>query len=346
MQSLYVLGGAQRPVFKDTQQEWFLFEKALVVRVDLETGASRVCLTHESPLEARADQQSSVLFKSGMVAGNRLYTCTSTEVLIYQVPDFKLLHYLSLPFFNDLHHVAPTPHGTLMLAVTGLDMVAEITTEGELLHTWGAVSEPEGWRPPDPRTDYRKVATLKPYKAHPNYVFWAQGEPWVSRGDRSDAICLGDPGRRIDLGTTECVHDGWRRDGWLYFTSVDGHLIIVDEQRLTVEERIDLNAIGEEGKIGFSWCRGVLPVDERKVWVGFTRIRQTRWIEKVKWIKHLAVGFPRPTSLALYDIVDRKMLQEIDLEPSGMHATFGALPAPVHAVIDPDETPMLEYSSV
>src|SRR5690348_14766625 len=30
MQSLYVLGGAQRPVFKDTQQEWFLFEKALV----------------------------------------------------------------------------------------------------------------------------------------------------------------------------------------------------------------------------------------------------------------------------------------------------------------------------
>lgn len=345
MQSLYALGGAQRPVFKDAQQEWLLFEKAMVVFLDPDRKTAQVCLTHESPLEVRASEQSSVLFKSGTIVGDRLYACTSTEVMIYQVPEFKLLNYISLPIFNDLHHVALTPDGTLMLAVTGLDMVAEISETGDLLHIWGAVGEEEGWRPPDPTIDYRKIPTLKPHKAHPNYVFWAQGAPWVSRGDRGDAICLTDPHRRIDLGTSECIHDGWKRDGWLYFTSVDGHLIVIDEQRLTVEERINLNAIGEEGKVGFSWCRGVLPVDERLVWVGFTRIRQTRWKEKIRWIKQMALGFPRPTSLALYDIVERRMLQEINLEPLGMQATFGALPAPANALIMAGANGRLEHSN-
>lgn len=154
-------------------------------------------------------------------------------------------------------------------------------------------------------------------------MFWTQNEPSVSRGDLGDAICLTAKRRRIDLGTRECIHDGWSRDGWLYFTSVDGHLIIGDEEKLTVEDRIDLNTIGEVGKIGFGWCRGVLPLNERRVWVGFTRIRQTRWKEKIKWIKHLALGFPRPTSLTLDDIGGRKMLQEINLESVGMHAIFG-----------------------
>ena len=344
MQPLYVLGGAQRPIVKDDQQEWLLFEKAMIVLLDPESGATQVCLTHESPLEARAGEQSSVLFKSGAIAGDRLYACTSTEVLIYQVPEFKQLTYLSLPFFNDLHHVSVTPHGTLMLAVTGLDMVAEISVSGELLHTWSALGEDDGWRPPAADTDYRKIPTLKPYRAHPNYVFWAQDEPWVSRGDLGDAICLNDKRRRIDLGTKECIHDGWKSAGRLYFTSVDGHLIVVDEERLTVEERIDLNAIGDAEKVGFSWCRGALPVDERRVWVGFTRIRQTRWKEKIKWIKHLALGFPRPTSLALYDIVDRRLLQEINLEPAGMHATFGAVPAPANAVSGERATPSPGYA--
>lgn len=345
MQSIYALGGSQRPVFQDDQQEWLLFEKALVVRLDPDRGTTEVCFTHESPPEARATDKSSVLFKSGAIDGDRLYACTSTEVLIYQVPDFRRLAYISLPIFNDLHHVSLTPHGTLMLAVTGLDMVAEITQTGELLNIWGAVREKDGWRPPAEGADYRKVPTLKPYRAHLNYVFWAQGEPWVSRGDLGDAVCLSDLRRRIVLGSKECIHDGWKKDGHLYFTSVDGHLIVVDEARLTVEERIDLNAIGDTGKMGFSWCRGVLPLDERRVWVGFTRIRQTRWKEKVRWIKHLARGFPRPTSLALFDIVDRRLLQEINLEPAGMHAIFGPLPAPAAAAAAAGTSDSLELSA-
>ena len=156
----------------------------------------------------------------------------------------------------------------------------------------------------------------------------------MSRGDRGDAICLDDPRRRIDLGSATVIHDGFSHRGWLYFTAVDGRLLVVDEERLTIEATIDLSRIGEAQTPNYSWCRGVLPLDERRVWVGFTRIRETRWKEKVKWIKHLALGFPRPTSLGLFDIVERRLLQEINLEPLGMHAIFAPLPAPAAVATD------------
>jgi len=66
--------------------------------------------------------------ESTTLPGNKLCTCTSTEVLVYELPTFKLLHYIFLPCFNDLHHVYPTQQGTILVVVTGLDMVVEIAT--------------------------------------------------------------------------------------------------------------------------------------------------------------------------------------------------------------------------
>ncbi len=66
-----------------------------------------------------------ILFKSGTLANGLLYLTTQTEVLVYRVPSFELTTGISLPSFNDVHHVRPTADGTLLVAVTGLDMVAE-----------------------------------------------------------------------------------------------------------------------------------------------------------------------------------------------------------------------------
>ncbi|HUX67620.1 MAG TPA: hypothetical protein VMV31_09030 [Terriglobales bacterium] len=327
MGDLFVLGGVQRPTFKDAQEEWLLFEKAVIGRIRPGDDGGEIRLAYETPLEARASAQSSVLFKAGAVEGDRLYACTSTEVMVFEVPSLRRLAYLSLPFFNDLHHVSPTPRGTILVVVTGLDMVAEITLEGELVQSWSALGG-DPWQLYSRDTDYRKVATLKPYRAHPNFAFWAQGELWVSRGDLGDAICLADPRRAIVLGTRECIHDGWVKEGYIYFTSVDGHLYVVSEDTLKVEEELDLNTLGGDSPPGFSWCRGVLPVEGGRAWVCFTRIRQTRWKEKVRWIKNMVSAVSRPTRLALYDLGRRERLQEINLEAMGMHAVFNAVPAP------------------
>lgn len=336
MQDLFVLGGVQRPTFKDAQEEWLLFERAIIGRVKPESAACEICFSYETPPEVRASAQSSVLFKSGAVEGDRLYACTSTEVMIFEVPGFRRLAYISLPFFNDLHHVCPTPRGTIAVVVTGLDMVAEITPEGELVQSWSALGG-DPWQRFARDTDYRKIATLKPYRAHPNFVFWAQDELWVSRGDLSDAVCLADPKKTIVLGTRECIHDGWVKDGRIFFTSVDGHLFVVNEQTLRVEDELDLNALGQDSPPGFSWCRGVLPVDEQRAWVCFTRIRQTRWKEKIRWVKNMVRAVSRPTRLALYDLGRRERLQEINLEAMGMHAVFNAVPAPAERPADDPE---------
>jgi hypothetical protein len=82
-----------------------------------------------------------ILFKSVFLSDDKLFTCTSTEVLVYQLPGFQLLHYISLPCFNDLHHVYPTREGTLLVAVTGLDMVVEVGTAGEVIREWNVLGE-------------------------------------------------------------------------------------------------------------------------------------------------------------------------------------------------------------
>ncbi len=323
---LYVLGGVQRAERAATEEEWRLFERAVVGRVRPEAGECRPCASYDSPLEVRAGADSSVLFKSGAVAGERLYACTSTEVIVFRLPDFRREAYLSLPFFNDLHHVRPTPQGTLLVAVTGLDMVAEVTLAGELVQSWSATGG-DPWVRFSPATDYRKVATLKPYRTHVNYVFSAQGAWWATRGDLGDAICLADPRRRIELGVQECVHDGWARGGYLYFTAVDGRLIVVNEATLRVEETLVLAEMEAGGPRGYSWCRGVLPLDGNCAWVGFTRLRATRWREKLRWVKSKLAAVAQPTRLCRYDLARRELTQEIDLESGGMHAVFNALPA-------------------
>jgi hypothetical protein len=35
----------------------------------------------------------------------------------------------------------------------------------------------------------------------------------------------------------------------------------------------------------------------------------------------------KPTHIALFDIVDKECIKEIDLEPYGMHTVFGIFPA-------------------
>ena len=326
MGSLYAIGGRQRKNFENIESEWFLFDKALVVRVDTDTGKGEVCLEYETPLEVRASEKSSVLFKTASLKDGKLYLCTSTEVMIYEVPSFKRLAYISLPCFNDLHHVCPAPNGNLMVAATGMDMVLEITPDGKVVHEWSAMHG-DPWERFSRETDYRKVASNKPYRAHPNYVFWIGQELWVGRSDLKDAVSLVNPDRRINIGIN-CVHDGIPFNGRIYFTTIDGHLAAANPDTLQLDSAIDLKTIDNPENALLGFCRGIFIEDKKRFWIGFTRVRQTKWKEKVLWIKRTLVTAQTSTHLALYDIESQKLLKKIDLERYGINAVFNMLPAP------------------
>lgn len=324
---LYITGGRQRRQLVGSQlPEWHLYERALVLQLDTETLKAKTCVDYETPPEARPDEDYSILFKHGTLEGDRLDVCTSTEILTFRVPAFEQTGYVSLKSFNDLHHVCPADDGSLLVVNTGLDMVAQVTRSGGVLREWNVLGG-DPWERFSTAVDYRKVATTKPHRSHPNFVFRREGEIWVTRAWQRDAVSLTDPGKRVVIGMEAAVHDGLIWGDSIYFTCVDGYVVVVDRRTLQTRSIINLNEIGDGPGTMLGWCRGLLVLDERLVWVGFTRVRHTKFRENILWVKHKFRDLQKPAHIALYDIVAKKCLQEIDLDQHGLNVVFSIFPA-------------------
>jgi hypothetical protein len=324
---LYILGGRQKTrVFRPVKAE-NRFEAALIIRLDTDTETGERVVEYETPPWAKAHQESSNLFASGTLCANRLFACTYTEVLVLSLPEFKRVTYISIPQFNSLHHVRPTGRDTLLVANTGLDMVMEITFGGKVLREWQVLGE-QPWSRFSEHVDYRRIPTTKPHHSHPNFVFELQDDVWVTRFYQKDAICLTNSKRRISIGI-ERPHDGVLSDGQLYFTTVDGHLVIADPKSLNVISTLDLKDFPGDSLDGPAWCRGVLVVNREMVWVGFTRIRKTRIMEGINWVKHGCRDLDAPTHIALFDLAKKQCVKSINLEPHGINILFSVLKAEV-----------------
>ena len=323
MTKLYVSGGRLRSTIFKKLEEWQSCDRACLVEIDTAKSESLRHVEYVSPAEACPDELPAILFKSASLRENRVYICTSTEVLVYQLPALRLEHYISLPCFNDLHHVCPTSRGSLLVVVTGLDMVVEIDISGKLIREWSVIGE-DLWSRFSRETDYRMVPTTKPHRSHPNHVFELDGEVWVTRLQQRDAICLTTPGPRIDIAVQR-PHDGYLFGGKIYFTTVDGHIVIANQKTFQVERVVDLNQMAGQSGQTLGWCRGILPIDEKRLWVGFTRVRPTKFAENVAWVKNGASQKHRPTHIALYDLERKSCEQEIELEPHGVGVVFSLL---------------------
>jgi hypothetical protein len=323
--TIWVVGGEQRVLFYKPE-EWAQYRTALVLRVDADGRVERA-LEYESPPEHCPEGCPSHVFKSATFEGDTAYLCTQTEVLICDLPSLRIRRVISLPCFNDLHHVTPAPDGRLYVAVTGLDAVAELSPEGELLRLVSVLGG-SPWDRFSPTVDYRKVPTTKPHQAHPNFVFFLEGHPWVTRFNQRDAVPLdgilnGRP--PFDVGKEEGIHDGHLEGDNLYFTSVKGCVIRFNLKtgRKTLSDLNLLNEPDDDRPLG--WCRGILPQEEG-TWIGFSRLRYTTLRRNLSWIRH---GFretehhrERPTRIALYDLDRSALLRQIDLEEVGMGAVF------------------------
>jgi hypothetical protein len=322
---LYVAGGQQRSLRPLTagMDGWYEYQKGVILDLDTTTGALSTAVEYVSPPEACPPEEPAILFKSGTLVGDLLYLSTQTEVVIYRVPSFERVAYVSLPLFNDVHHVRPTPDGTLLIANTGLDMVLETTHTGEVVNLWNVLGE-DPWQRFSREVDYRRVKTTKPHLAHPNHVFYIGTEPWATRFEQKDAISLLDPSRRIDIGL-ERLHDGVVHEGHVYFTTVNGNVAIADTTSLKVVEVIDLTE-SHPADLLLGWARGLL-IDGDHMWVGFSRIRPTKIRENVGWVLR---GLKRDfgTHVGCYDLRTRKSVAQINVESSGLSAIFGIFPAP------------------
>ncbi len=329
MAELLVVGGRQKPITEiENKREWHHYQTGLVGRLNLDSGAMESCLEYVSPPEVCPDDDPSILFKTASLVDDRLYVTTQTEVLAFEVPSFRRVLYVSVPAFNDLHHVLPESDGSLLVANTGLDMVMRLSERGELLEEWAVLDEPL-WGRFSREVDYRKVLTTKPHLSHPNHVFRLDNELWVTRPVQRDARCLTDDRAPIALGVDCISHDGLVHGGRVYFTAVDGHVVIVDAERRTVLDRVDLKAIGRHRK-PLGWCRGLEILGDGFLAVGFSRLRPTAWKENVRWLKHQLGGAGQgllPTRVAVYDLERRTLEAEYSTEAVGLNSIFS-----IHAV--------------
>jgi hypothetical protein len=321
---LLIVGGRQRGErsLLDMSQHWYGYDLGVIVRID--GSGVTTALEYDSRPGARGTDDP-VLFKSASRVGDRLYCCTQTEVIVYSMPGLDELAYISLPIFNDVHHVVPSPDGTLLVAVSGLEAVVEVTLTGEIVREWNVLGE-DTWSIHSPAVDYRHGVDLKPHRAHPNYVFFVGVEPFVTRFECRDAIALNDPARRIDIGG-ERVHDGVVDNGVIHFTTVDGRVVMVDQRDLRVVDRRVLRRPGQhdDDDVVAGWCRA-LHFDDEYCWVGFSRIRPTRLRQTVAWIRSGGAE-QAPTRIARYRRADWTCDAEIDLEPFGLNAVFSVVPA-------------------
>jgi hypothetical protein len=322
MRSLYVLGGQQRSLrpLRAGNQNWEGYQKGLVLQVCPETGESQIRVEYAAAPPISVEEEQPITFQAGELRGDRLYVCTQTEVMIYSLPAFERLAYVSLPCFNDVHHVRATPEGNFLIANAGLEMVMEVTLDGEVRRVWNVLGE-DPWGRFSREIDYRGMST-KPHRSHPNFVFYVDGEIWATRFHQGDALCLTDPEKRIPI-SSERIHDGVVHAGRIYFTTVNGTVVVANPRTLQVDEVIDLNSMHTDDAL-HGWCRGIL-MDAGKIWVGFSRIRPTKFRENVSWVMH---GFKRalPTHVACYDLERQRRVAELDLESAGLSAIYSIFP--------------------
>jgi len=328
MGKLFIIGGKQK---EDAAvlPEWYNTEEAAIYEVDLESEEVKQVFAYTGDVQYKADESSAVTFKSGYFDKEKslIYACTLTEVLVVSTIDFKIVNHISLPSFNDVHYVRPYKDNSLLVVSTGLDLLQQIDMNGKVLNEWDALRELPTWERFDKNTDYRKVSTTKPHKSHPNFVSVVNDKLWLTRFEQKDAICLDDLKRiAIDI---ERPHDGYLYNSLLYYTTVNGYVVIADPNTAEIIDTIDLNGINNTYNLSLGWCRGITMLSEDIAVVGFTIIRKTKFKDNINWLKVAKKNLQRltkkKTRIGVYDLKKKTLIKEINLENHGLNVLFSVL---------------------
>lgn len=334
--TLYVVGGERRPA--TGRAEWETGVAGLLYKATIpEDGKPMLEEIWRYTADEAAPHTGTavpVVFKSSMRTADRLLLTTVTEILDFDPDTAEVRRRVSHPWFNDVHHVALSTDDTLLVVITGLDMAVRMNWDGNILEEWSALPGQAVWERFERGTDYRKVPTTKPHQSHPNYICETPDGLWLTRFDQQDAIDLLSPERRLPVPPGN-PHDGEiGPDGRHWFTTTNGHLVAIDRQSPDRPDIFDLNEIITAGR-PLGWCRGLHFLDEKKVVVGFSRLRRTKIKENVRWVKDqlkqgLGLGGPEdlaplPTRIACVDLDRGEQLWAADFTGTPLSEIFSIL---------------------
>jgi hypothetical protein len=214
----------------------------------------------------------SMRFTGGCLHDGQWFQAAGTEVVVYSLPDWSVHRVISFPSFNDLHGVKVIGN-EIGVINTGLEMFQILSLEGEIVREFNAAATPT-WERFDRSIDYRRFGSTKPHTSQINNAFKIDGQWWLTRCLGRDAVNVEDGEDRIPIAVGQ-PHDGLVRGDFIYFTTTNAHIVVARASTRKVEEVIDLNALlGKGRKMG--WCRG-LEVKGETAYVGFTRLRRSKW---------------------------------------------------------------------
>ena len=168
-----------------------------------------------------------------------------------------------------------------------------------------------------------------PSLTHPNVVFRVDGVLHATRGTRGDAVATGDLGRPWAIAPV-VVHDGIVTGDGVWFTRVDGHLVLVDPATGQIAQSVALQRPGD-GPEPLGWCRG-LCISDGIAWVGFSRLRATRLRRHLAWARGRLRGRPiatrRPTRVEGFDLSTGERVASVPLAGVEIDALFGIVALP------------------
>lgn len=269
-------------------------------------------------------------FTAAVRVGDVLWQPTRTALTWIQLPTLEIIDQFSHPLFHDVHDVCPLPGGGFAVSASGIESVLVFDAQRALVahHDLGGAPFAERY----PAGDLRCVPAdqFKPHSHHPNQVFSLSGALWATVFTQREAVQLGGPGR-IPLPEGP-PHDGRLREGVLWFTTVNGHVVGVDPNTLDRVAQLDLNAlIHVPGMLG--WCRGIEVVGDR-MFVGFTMLRKTASRELLRWLVRGAAGVKLPTRVVELDWRRRAVVREFEVgnAAGGTIYSINALPESDEAV--------------
>lgn len=324
---LISLGVQDQPVrllnYNTPKGQKYRYKKGVLLKIDWETNEQKVVFEHQPSLENLPSENSSIGFKYFSSQGNLLYLCTETEILILDKEQhYKVLKVISLNEFNDVHHVIPYDDH-LFVVSTGLDAVFKVDLNGYIVDEWSTITNHGIWETFRKEKDYRSVNT-KPHQSHPNYMFINNQEVWVTRFKQKDAICLNDHSKKIDISLGN-PHDGIYSEGYLYFTTTNGNIIMVDSDSYKIKKVFNLNEI-RNLKQPLGWTRGLF-INGDFAYVGFTKLRETKLRENIKWAKS---GFKTMVEMATriekYDLKNEKFIESRNIKIDSGSALFSINP--------------------
>ncbi|MFO7891946.1 MAG: hypothetical protein R6V04_16590 [bacterium] len=203
---------------------------AELARLDWSNKKIDTLIKYKAPRRYCADRVPSVYFTSASLLDDLLYLCSTTQVFVYRYPALELIQEINHPYFNDIHHVTKI-RDTIYVASTGIDAVLGFNEKGDLIKAQNTLGK-NLWFRRSPDTDYRKIASTKPHDSHPNFVFNIGEDIWVTRFEQKDAVNLNNFNERIEINI-ERPHDGHVVGEYIYFTTVNGCIVIVNKENKT-----------------------------------------------------------------------------------------------------------------